>query len=506
MPRRTGFETSRHWFECVKPVLNETALAVMTGKEDNLRLRLLFLSLCKVVISPVHLSLSSNTSKATMGTHIGSNAKKATNSAAKKRKLSTKVKIADPISRPKRRRRRPGFTQVWEEWEDNILLGFHREGKTYTQICQRLSHRSRSACMNRYYILNAQSQNTRIQQQDALDLRVRERPKPVMDWEDWEDQILVAHRAAGWTWNNISRLLPHRSLKAVKARATREEVSLILRLNPPRPKTSSIPESGKRADPWNQEEDQVLMSLRESGNTFPEIARKIPNRSRQSCLHRFQLIRQDTRKKMAPKWEEWEERLLVSGYFARLTWEEIGRTITGRTMHGCSSQWSRWFKSTDLDDPWTAEDLALLQYLRSQGSSWDDISKEIPGHSSNACRTHWYKETEGIQGPLLESRRGESCVLWSAREVETLVSLFNTIGPRYEEICKHLPGRTAWACQRHLRLTRPKEDRVGGPPSKFWKDFFASKLHADTSIRLDANVLRWARGWRRRFGFSRGCH
>ena len=427
-----------------------------------------------------------------MGTHKGSNAKGARQSAAKRRKPSTKVKIADPISRPKRPSRRPGFAKAWEEWEDNIILGFRREGKTYAEITQQLSHRTYGACVKRQRDLKVRSQKARTQPKGALVSGVPKMPNFVKDWEDWEDQILVTHRAAGWTWNNISRLLG-RTLRAVKMRARREEVSQILRLNPPPP--VKTPESGGRSYPWKQEEDQVLKSLRESGKTFAEIAKKLPTRSRYACEHRYELVRQDSRKRR-PYWEEWEERLLVSGYFARLTWEEISRRIPGRTKSACITQWWKCFRSTDLDDPWTAEDLALLQNLRSQGSSWKKISKELLGHSSNACRAHWYKDTEEIQGTVSDNGvggnriKGVIHVPWSTREVETLVSLYNTIGPRYEEICKHLPGRTEGACESHLRLKCTEEDGVGGPPSEFWEEYFASKLHAATSIRLKANFLR----------------
>ena len=532
MPRITGFETSRHWCKCVK--------------------RSLFS--CKIVISPVHLSFPSNTSKATMGTNKGSNAKKATGVAAKKKKFSTKVMIADPVSRPicpcpiaKRweewednlilRLRKEGktyaqmsqhlsrrsgnacrvrhailkdrtpqkltFVKDWEDWEDDILVGFRKEGKNYAQICQYLSYRTIRSCRQRLWKIRARSQEVRTQKIDTRVSSIPKRPRLTKGWEDWEDQTLVAHRAAGWTWENIKRLLPNRTLRAVRTRAKSEEVSLILRLNPPPP--AKIPESGGRCYPWNQEEDRVLRSLRESGKTFGEIAKKIPNRSRYACEHRFEFIRQDSRKRRYD-WEEWEERLLVSGYFAGLTWEGISRSITRRTKGACILQWWKFFRSTDLDDPWTAKDLALLRNLRSQGCSWENISKELPGHSSNACRTHWYKETGIIQDPLSEYGLGGNCIKginrvpWSTREVEILVSLYNTIGHRYDEICKHLPGRSAGACQSHLRLKCTKEDGVGGPPSEFWEEYFASKLHADTCTRLEANFLRRASGSRRRFG------
>ena len=412
-----------------------------------------------------------------MATHKGSNAKGARRSVAKKRKLSTKLNIANPIPRPRRPIRRPGFTKAWEEWEDNIVIELRREGKTAVEINQRLSHRTYRACEKRVRDLKARRQKARTQGKDALVSRVRERPSFSTDWEAWEDQILVAHRAAGWTYKNITRLLPHRTVSAVKTRANKEEVSMMLRINPPPP--VKTPEWGARFFPWNQEEDQVLRSLRESGKTFIEIAKKIPNRTRYACEHRFELIRQDSRKRR-PYWEEWEERLLVSGYFARLTWEEISRRIPERTKIACNTQWWKCFRATDLNDPWTAEEIALLQNLRGQGTSWKKISKELPGHSPNACRTHWYKEAEGIQGALSEHDlkgscfKGVDCLHWSTREVETLVSLYNTIGPRYQEICKHLPGRTEMACESRL-LKCTKEDGVGGPPSEFWEDYFASK-------------------------------
>ena len=206
-----------------------------------------------------------------MGTHKGSNTKGARHSVAKRRKPSTKVKIADPITRPKRPSRRPGFAKAWEEWEDNIILGVRREGKTYAEITQQLPHRTYGACVKRQGDLKIRSQKARTQPKGALVSGVPKKPNFVKDWEDWEDQILVTHRAAGWTWINISRLLG-RTLLAVKTRAGREELSLLLRLNPP--PSVKTPESGGRSFPWKQEEDQVLRSLRESGKTFAEIAKK----------------------------------------------------------------------------------------------------------------------------------------------------------------------------------------------------------------------------------------
>lgn len=215
--------------------------------------------------------------------------------------------------------------------------------------------------------------------------------------------------------------------------------------------------------------------LRETGKSWAEIATHFPNHSAKSCTERWanHLQKRKGPPRNNKKWEEWEERLLISGLYAGLSWKEIKEPITGRTVAGCRNHWLENFHSSDQDEPWTSEELALLAYLRREGIGWDEVSQELPGYTSNACRTQWYKEAEGIQGPSNHHRGNDT---WSAEEVEILVALYNTIGNRWHEICKQIPGRTEEACRTWLKTRCTKADGVGGPPSEFWKDFFVSKL------------------------------
>ena len=131
---------------------------------------------------------------------------------------------------------------------------------------------------------------------------------------------------------------------------------------------------------------------------------------------------QDLRKKNGSRWEEWEERLLVSGFYACLGWEAIAKSIPGRTKFGAKSHWAEYFRAPDRDEPWTSGELALLTRLRDEGSGWDEICQAIPGHTVNACRTQWYKEAEGIQES--EDIRGSKKPrpdAWSAEEADTLM-------------------------------------------------------------------------------------
>lgn len=425
-----------------------------------------------------------------MGTRKSSNEKKASSAAAIQNKPTSNGQKANSVPHPSKSRRRQFVKKRWEKWEDQLVVKLHKEGKNDAQISQYLPGRSPTGCRNRwYYYLKNWSQNfsDSTQEKGVLAFPGPRKHFWQKEWEDWEDRIIITQRSAGETWGSISKLLPLRTTGSVIDRWKRANLVVEPRphesvdLQTQSPNISSIPRRVRYSCRWERGEEQLLKSLRDSGKGFAEIAGQIPNRSTMSCKrHWYESVGktqgQSTKStaKPAPPWEEWEERLLVSGHHAGVSWKEISQPITRRTADACLCQWSKFFASPDQDESWTPEELALLTYLRWEGSGWDDISQELPGHTSNACRRQWYRETEGIQGP--SNHQGKHYT-WSTEEVEVLVGLYNTIGPRWQEISKHIPGRTSSACERWLLSRCTKEDGKGGPPSEFWKVFFMGKLY-----------------------------
>lgn len=375
----------------------------------------------------------------------------------------------------------------WEEWEDQLVLALHKEGNTDMEISQHLPDRSEGACRIRIYMLKARSQNVSTRSEDVYAPAIPRKKPRNRPWEDWEDRIVVAIRNAGYSWANVAKMLPHRTDQSVISRWNRflmHQAQHATAAHAQSLDTSSIPRPERTYPFWTQEEDQLVKSLRESGKSWAYTVSQLQNRSQRGTRNRWKnhLKYQRTSPKEIQRlpWEEWEERLLVSGYFAGLSWKEISEAISRRTANGSMCYWYKYLWSSDQGEPWTVEDLALLESLRRQGSDWSAISLRFPGHTPNACRMQWYKETEGIQSTF--SRR-KTCLTWSAEEVETLIALYNTIGPRWQEISKHLPGRSEFACERMVRKRCTKEDRRGGTPSEFWKEFFESVLHPDIPIR-----------------------
>ena len=340
--------------------------------------------------------------------------------------------IAKKVQSPKR----------WEKWEEELYLSLRAEGKSNKQISQHLPGRTANACKIRA----------------TGELRNQTLPNHRRRWEDWEDQLLLAHHKAGCSYSTISELLSHRTRPALSGRFNAIRKS--------RPETTTAdPTAARSQRHWTSEEDRLLKSLRRSGQSWTDIAKQFPDCTVTQCISHLNQLVHPPRSK---GWKEWEERLLVSGYYAGRTWEEIVKSIPGRTKTSASRQWSLHFRLPRQDKPWTSEELSILTHLRAEGSGWEKISQKVPGRSSNACRIKWYKGPEGTRGC---SQR----YFWSAEETDTLVALYNTIGPRWDEICKHIPGRTAMGCFSHLYKKCTREDGVGGVPSEYWKNYFKGK-------------------------------
>ena len=339
----------------------------------------------------------------------------------------------------------------WEEWEEELTLSLRAEGKTYRQISQLLPGRTEDACMAWV----------------ARTFKASTMPYFQRRWEDWEDELILAHRKAGCSHHEISESLSHRTTFAVKHRWN-EVLKSRTKATIPAPTATRSPRR------WTLGEDQLLKSLRHSGQRWSQIAKNFPYCTVKQCISRWHHVLRPQRTK---SWTAWEERLLVSGYFAGSSREEIAESIPECAKGSAMRHWDLHLCSPKQDKSRTLGDLDMPTHLGAAGSGFDQISHEFPRHSSSACRRQRYKEIDGIKDG---SYRGRSDI-WSAQEKDTLIALHNTIGGRWEEIRKHIPGRTEGACREYFRKKCTKEDGVGDAPSEYWQDYFMSKFHTKST-------------------------
>ena len=247
----------------------------------------------------------------------------ARNRSRKSRYFTPAASIADQVRTSKR----------WEKWEEELICSLHAEGNTYGQISRSLPGRTKAACKRR-----------------ALkELRTQILPNGQKRWEDWEDQLLLVHREAGESNGKISELLSHRTASAVNTRFHRALKSRI-------EATIAAPTATRSRHRWKLGNDRLLKFLGESGQSWTEIAKNFPDRTVTQFISHWYRMLQPPRDKRWKEWEEWEEQLLVSGYYAGLSWEEIAKSIPGRTKVSVRRHWNLQFWLPKQDRPWTSEE------------------------------------------------------------------------------------------------------------------------------------------------------
>ena len=84
--------------------------------------------------------------------------------------------------------------------------------------------------------------------------------------------------------------------------------------------------------------------------------------------------------------------------------------------------------------PWsTNEDKLLREWVEQEGATkWSACASRIPGRSGKQCRERWHNTLNP------DVKKGE----WTPEEDKVIFELQGSIGPKWTEIAKHLPGRT----------------------------------------------------------------